>query len=108
MRTTGIQTSQASQAERPARISGTGGGSIKLEMTPSSATSSRPPTRSTLDGNEIRDQVCDILNEVFAQTLETMQEMGFIWEVDRALGKAIMSEFVQLQLIVGDGLNTSL
>ena len=34
--------------------------------------------------------------------------MGFIWEVDRALTKSIMSEFLRLQLIVGDDLNTSL
>ena len=34
--------------------------------------------------------------------------MGFIWEVDRALAKSIMSEFLRLQLIVGDDLNTSL
>ena len=47
-----------------------------------------------------------ILNQVFALRLETVQEMGFIREVDRALAKAIMSEFVRLQLIVGDDLNT--
>ena len=34
--------------------------------------------------------------------------MGFIREVDRALAKSIMSEFIRLQLIVGDDLNTSL
>ena len=34
--------------------------------------------------------------------------MGFIQEVDRALAKSIMVEFLRLQLIVGDGLNTSL
>ena len=34
--------------------------------------------------------------------------MGFIWEVDRALAKSIMAEFLRLQLIVGDDLNTSL
>ena len=34
--------------------------------------------------------------------------MGFIREVDRALAKSIMSEFLRLQLIVGDDLNTSL
>ena len=34
--------------------------------------------------------------------------MGFIREVDRALAKSIMAEFIRLQLIVGDGLNTSL
>ena len=36
------------------------------------------------------------------------QEMGFIWEVDRALAKSIMAEFLRLQLIVGNDLNTSL
>ena len=34
--------------------------------------------------------------------------MGFIWEVDRALAKSMMSEFIRLQLIVGDDLNISL
>ena len=34
--------------------------------------------------------------------------MGFIREVDRALAKSIMAEFLRLQLIVGDDLNTSL
>ena len=38
--------------------------------------------------------VHDILDQVFALHLETVQEMGFIWEVDRALAKAIMSEFI--------------
>ena len=37
-----------------------------------------------------------------------LQEMGFIQEVDRALAKSVMAEFLRLQLIVGDGLNTSL
>ena len=34
--------------------------------------------------------------------------MGFIQEVDRELAKSIMSEFIRLQLIVGEDLNTSL
>ena len=34
--------------------------------------------------------------------------MGFIREVDRALAKSVMAEFLRLLLIVGDGLNTSL
>ena len=81
---------------------------MTLEMTLPLATSSRPPTTSTLDEDEIEDQMQDILNQVFALRLETVQEMGFIREVDWALAKAIMSEFVRLQLIVGDDLNTSL
>ena len=34
--------------------------------------------------------------------------MGFIQEVDRALAKSMMAEFIRLQLIVGDDLNTPL
>ena len=50
----------------------------------------------------------DTLDQVYALCLKTLQEMGFIWEVDRALAKSIMSEFIRLQLIVGEDLNTSL
>ena len=52
--------------------------------------------------------VRDTLDQVYALCLKTLQEMGFIQEVDRALAKSIMSEFIRLQLIVGDDLNTSL
>ena len=45
---------------------------------------------------------------MYALHLETFQEMGFIWQVDRALARSIMAEFLRLQLIVGDDLNTSL
>ena len=45
---------------------------------------------------------------MYALCLETLQEMGFIQEVDRALAKSVMAEFLRLQLIVGDSLNTSL
>ena len=51
--------------------------------------------------------MCDTLDQVYALCLETLQEMGFIREVDRALSKSLMSEFIRL-LIVGDDLNTSL
>ena len=52
--------------------------------------------------------VCDTLDQVYTLHLETLQEMVFIQEVDRALAKSVMSEFIRLQLIVGDHLNTSL
>ena len=45
---------------------------------------------------------------MYALRLETLQEMGFIREVDRALAKSIMAEILIFQLIVGDDLNTSL
>ena len=81
------ESSQASQANKSVQKSGMGGGS---------------PT------HEVMELVCDTLDQVHALCLETLQEMGFIWEVDRALAKSMMSEFIRLQLIVGDDLNTSL
>ena len=102
------ESSQASQANKSAKRSGTGGGSTTCAMTPPSATSSQSLPTPTLGAHEVRGIVCDTLDQVYALHLETLQEMGFIREVDRALAKSIMAEFLRLQLIVGDDLNTSL
>ena len=101
------EASQASQANKSVKKSGTGGGPT-LAMTPPSATSSKYPPTPTLGHCEVMELVHDTLDQVYALCLETLQEMGFIREVDRALAKSIMSEFIRLQLIVGDDLNTSL
>ena len=77
-------------------------------MTPPVAASSQPPSTTTLGALEVRELIRDTLDQVYALHLKTLQEMGFIQEVDRALAKSIMSEFLRLQLIVGDDLNTSL
>ena len=100
--------SQASQANKFVKKSGTGGGSPTLAMTPPSATSPKPPPTPILGDHEVMELVHDTLDQVYALCLETLQEMGFIREVDRALAKSIMSEFIRLQLIVGEDLNTSL
>ena len=102
------EASQASQANKSVKKSGTGGGSPPLTMTPPSATSSKPPPTPALGDHEVMELVRDTLDQVYTLRLETLQEMGFIWEVDRALAKSIMSKFIRLQLIVGDDLNTSL
>ena len=102
------ESSQASQANKSAKRSGTGGGSPTRTMTPPFATSSQPPPTPTLGAHEVRGLIRDTLDQVYALRLETLQEMGFIREVDRALAKSIMLEFLRLQLIVGDDLNTSL
>ena len=102
------ESSQDPQANKSAEVSGTGGRSPTGAMTPLSTTSSQPLLRSTLGSHEIREIICETLDQVYALCLETLQEMGFIWEVDRALAKSFMAEFIRLQLIVGNGLNTSL
>ena len=99
---------EASLANKSVKKPGTGGGSPTCAMTPPSATSSKPPPTPVLVDHEVMELVRDTLDQVYALHLKTLQEMGFIWEVDRALAKSIMSEFIRLQLIVGEDLNTSL
>ena len=102
------ESSQDPQANKSSEGSGTGGGSPTGAMTPLSTTSSQPLLTPTLGAHEIREIVRETLDQVYALRLEALQEMGFIQEVDRALAKSLMAEFIRLQLIVGDGLNTSL
>ena len=102
------EASQASLATKSVEKPGTGGGSPTCAMTPPLATSSKPPPTPVLGDCEVMELVRDTLDQVYALCLETLQEMGFIQEVDRALAKSIMSEFIRLQLIVGEDLNTSL
>ena len=102
------ESSQGPQGNGSAKGSGTGGGSPTRVMTPLSTTSSQPLPTPALGSHEIREIVRETLDQVYALHLEALQEMGFIQEVDRALAKSIMVEFIRLQLIVGDGLNTSL
>ena len=102
------EASQASLANKSVKTPGTGGGSPTCAMTPLSATSSKPPPMPVLGDCEVMEIVRDTLDQVYALCLETLQEMGFIQEVDRALAKSIMSEFIRLELIVGEDLNTSL
>ena len=99
---------EASQANKPVEKPGTGRGSPTCATTPPSATSSKPPPTPVLGDHEVMELVRDTLDQVYALHFETLQEMGFIQEVDRALAKSIMSEFIRLQLIVGEDLNTSL
>ena len=103
------RSSQAPQANKSAEGSGRGGGkSHRCNDSPPSTTSSQPLFTPTLGAHEIREIVRETLDQVYVLHLETLQEMGFIREVDRALAKSIMAEFLRLQLIVGDDLNTSL
>ena len=102
------ESSQDPQANKSAEGSGTGGGSPTDVMIPLSTTSSQSLLTPALGAHEIREIVRETLDQVYALCLETLQEMGFIQEVDRALAKSVMVEFLRLQLIVGDSLNTSL
>ena len=48
------------------------------------------------------------MDQVHNLHLETVQEMGFIWEIDQALSKSIMVEFLRLKVITVDDLSATL
>ena len=80
---------EASQANKSVKKPGTGGGSPTRAMTPPSATSSKPPPTPVLGDCEVMGLVHNTLDQVYALHLKTFQEMGFIWEVDRALASLL-------------------
>ena len=50
---------------------------------------------------EVMDQVHDL-------HLQLLQEMGFVQEIDQALSKSLMVEFLRLKIIIGDDLSGAL
>ena len=81
---------------------------VTLTTTLPYATSSSSRTAPTSEVDEVKEQVNKILDWIFALRVETVQELGFIHGTDQAMARALTSEFVRLQLIVGEDLNTSL
>ena len=85
---------QAPQAEESPKGSGTGGESLTHAKTLPSTTSLIPLPTPALSERKVMEHVREMLDQVYALHLETLQEMGFIQEVDRALAKSLMSEFI--------------
>ena len=48
------------------------------------------------------------MDQVHKLHLQTVQEMGFIWEIDQAFSKSLMVEFLRLKVIIGDDLSETL
>ena len=48
------------------------------------------------------------MDQVHNLHLETVQEMGFVQEIDQALSKSLMVEFLRLKVITGDDLSETL
>ena len=62
----------------------------------------------TLEWREVDEKVAEVMDQVHNLHLETVQEMGFIWEINQALAKSLMVEFLRLKLITEDDLSTTL
>ena len=68
----------------------------------------QPPPTPTLEWQEVDTRVAEVMDQVHNLHLQLMQEMGFIREIDQALSKSLMVEFLRLKVIIGDDLSGTL
>ena len=66
------------------------------------------PSTPTLKWWEVDGKVAEVMDQVHNLHLEMVEEMAFIREIDQALSKSLMVEFLRLKLITGDDLSTTL
>ena len=66
------------------------------------------PTKTVSNRERVLKTTCEFLGHFHALYLQTMHEMGSMWEVDRTLAQTLMAEFARLQLIVSEDLTKSL
>ena len=65
----------------------------------------QPPPTPTLEWQEVEVRVAKVIDQVHDLHLQTVQEMGFIREIDQAFAKSLMVEFFRLRAITGDDLS---
>ena len=68
----------------------------------------QPPPTPTLEWQEVDKKVTEVMDQVHNLHLEMVQEMGFIREIDQALSKSLMVEFLRLKVITEDDLSATL
>ena len=84
-----------------------GGGSTPLQELPSAIWPQHPPT-PPLEWHEVDKGVTEIMDQVHDFHLQLLQEIGFVREIDQALSKSLMVEFLRLKVIIGDDLSGAL
>ena len=72
------------------------------------ATWLQPPPTPTLEWQEVNRRVAEVMDQGHNLHLQLMQEMGFIREIDQALFKSLMVEFLRLKVIIRDDLSGTL
>ena len=87
--------------------SGRGGGSTPLKELPSASWPLPPPT-PPLEWQEVDQRVTEVVDQVHDLQLQLLKEIGFVREIDQALSKSLMVEFLQLKVIIGDDLSGAL
>ena len=84
-----------------------GGGSTPLQELPSATWPQHPPT-PPLEWHEVDMRVTEVMDQVHDFHLQLLQEIGFVREIDQALSKSLMVEFLRLKIIIGDDLSGAL
>ena len=84
-----------------------GGGSTPLQELPSASWPQPPPT-PPLEWQEVDKRVTEVMDQVHDFHLQLLQEIGFVQEIDQALSKSLMVEFLRLKVIIGDDLSGAL
>ena len=102
------EASLASEAATLTRRSSSRGESSTPPQELPLATWPQPPHTPTLDWQEVDERVAEVMDQVHNLHLKMVQEMGFVWEVDQALSKSLMVEFLGLKVITGDNLSATL
>ena len=102
------KASLASEATTLTRKSSSQGESSTPPQEHPLATWPQPPPTPTLEWWEVDERVVEVMDQVHNLHLETVQEMGFVWEIDQALSKSLMVEFLRLKVITGDDLSETL
>ena len=84
-----------------------GGSSTPIQELPS-ATWPQPPPTPPLEWHEVDMRVTEVMDQVHDLHLQLLQEIGFFHEIDQALSKSLMVEFLRLKIIIGDDLSGAL
>ena len=66
------------------------------------------PTTPPLTVQDIDVRVAEVMDRVHDLNLQWIQEMGFIREIDHALSKSLIVEFLCLQILMGEDLSAAL
>ena len=84
-----------------------GGSSTPIQELPS-VTWPQPPPTPPLEWQEVDTRVTEVMDQVHDLHLQLLQEMGFVRQIDQALSKSLMVEFLRLKIIIGDDLSGAL
>ena len=102
------ETSMASEAATSAGgASSRGENFTPTQELPPVAWPTQLPT-PPLTWQDIDMRVTEVMDQVHDLNLQWMQEMGFIQEIDQALSKSLMVEFLCLKVLIGEDLGETL